>query len=140
MALYRRDTEMGSGDAVVTVPAVSGKGGTPSPRSVRMWNCAEPDSISTSAARAGFLGAVVELPEGPVQMYVRDPAGNLVELICRDAGEVDRDHPGVPLADTVREGPRGGGRPFLPASAVRRSSRRAAPRALSLRELGASQH
>jgi catechol 2,3-dioxygenase-like lactoylglutathione lyase family enzyme len=39
---------------------------------------------------ATFGAAVVELPDGGVQMYVRDPAGNLVELDHREASSVDR--------------------------------------------------
>jgi hypothetical protein len=38
---------------------------------------------------AGFLSTIYELPDGAVQMYVRDPADNLVELICRDRDKVD---------------------------------------------------
>ncbi len=38
-----------------------------------------------------FGGAVIELPDGGVQMYVRDPAGNLVELDHRDASTVPQD-------------------------------------------------
>ena len=37
-----------------------------------------------------FGASVVELPDGSVQMYVRDPAGNLVELDHRDVSCVDR--------------------------------------------------
>lgn len=29
-----------------------------------------------------------ELPDGAVQLYVRDPSGNLVEIICPDAGSL----------------------------------------------------
>jgi catechol 2,3-dioxygenase-like lactoylglutathione lyase family enzyme len=38
-----------------------------------------------------FYSAVYELPGGGVQMYVRDPAGNLVELDHPDASTVIRD-------------------------------------------------
>jgi catechol 2,3-dioxygenase-like lactoylglutathione lyase family enzyme len=38
-----------------------------------------------------YYSAVYELPDGGVQMYVRDPAGNLVELDHPDASTVDRD-------------------------------------------------
>ena len=31
-----------------------------------------------------------ELPDGSVQMYLRDPAGNLVEVDCPDASTLDR--------------------------------------------------
>jgi len=40
---------------------------------------------------ATFGSAVVELPDGAAQMYVRDPAGNLVELDHRDASTIARD-------------------------------------------------
>jgi catechol 2,3-dioxygenase-like lactoylglutathione lyase family enzyme len=40
---------------------------------------------------AAFSGAVIELPDGGVQMYVRDPSGNLVELDHPDASAIDRD-------------------------------------------------
>lgn len=53
-----------------------------------------------------FSSAVYELPDGGVQMYVRDPAGNLVELDHPDASTVARDE--VPeyrvLADDVPQG------------------------------------
>jgi catechol 2,3-dioxygenase-like lactoylglutathione lyase family enzyme len=53
-----------------------------------------------------FFSAVYELPDGTVQMYVRDPSGNLVELDFRDAAStVDRTR--VPeyrrLADDVEQ-------------------------------------
>jgi catechol 2,3-dioxygenase-like lactoylglutathione lyase family enzyme len=38
-----------------------------------------------------FGNAIYELPDGGVQMYVRDPAGNLVELDLRDASTFDHD-------------------------------------------------
>lgn len=37
-----------------------------------------------------FSEAVRELADGSVQMYLRDPAGNLVEVNCRDATTIDR--------------------------------------------------
>lgn len=37
-----------------------------------------------------FFSSIFELPDGSVQMYVRDPAGNLVELDFPDASTVDR--------------------------------------------------
>jgi catechol 2,3-dioxygenase-like lactoylglutathione lyase family enzyme len=53
-----------------------------------------------------FYSAVYELPDGGVQMYVRDPAGNLVELDHPDASTVARDE--VPeyrvLGDDVQQG------------------------------------
>lgn len=38
-----------------------------------------------------YGGAVFEMPGGCVQMYVIDPAGNLVEIDWPDASEIDRD-------------------------------------------------
>lgn len=38
-----------------------------------------------------FGNAIYELPDGGVQMYVRDPAGNLVELDHPDASSILRD-------------------------------------------------
>lgn len=39
----------------------------------------------------GFYNSVYELPGGSVQMYLRDPAGNLVEVDHPDASTVLRD-------------------------------------------------
>lgn len=38
-----------------------------------------------------FGNAMYELPDGGIQMYVRDPAGNLVELDHPDASTISRD-------------------------------------------------
>ena len=38
-----------------------------------------------------FGNAMYELPDGGIQMYVRDPAGNLVELDHPDASTIPRD-------------------------------------------------
>ena len=38
-----------------------------------------------------FGNAMYELPDGGIQMYVRDPAGNIVELDHRDASTIPRD-------------------------------------------------
>ena len=38
-----------------------------------------------------FGNAMYELPDGSIQMYARDPAGNLVELDHRDAATIPRD-------------------------------------------------
>ncbi len=38
-----------------------------------------------------FGNVMYELPDGGVQLYVRDPAGNLVELDHRDASTIPRD-------------------------------------------------
>ena len=37
-----------------------------------------------------FAASVRELPDGAVQMYLRDPAGNLVEVDWPDIGTLDR--------------------------------------------------
>jgi YD repeat-containing protein len=37
-----------------------------------------------------FLSGVIELPGGEAQMYLRDPAGNLVEINWPDATTLDR--------------------------------------------------
>lgn len=39
---------------------------------------------------ATFGAAIRELPDGSVQMYLRDPAGNLVEVDWPDASSLDR--------------------------------------------------
>lgn len=64
----------------------------------------------------GFLAGITELPEGAVQMYVRDPAGNLVELVARDTTGIDRD--AIPeyvvLSEAVQQpADAAGGRLFL---------------------------
>ncbi len=38
-----------------------------------------------------FGNAMYELPDGGIQLYLRDPAGNLVELDHRDASTIPRD-------------------------------------------------
>ena len=38
-----------------------------------------------------FGSPVYELPDGAVQMYVRDPTGNLIELDFPDASEIPKD-------------------------------------------------
>ena len=45
-----------------------------------------------------FMSSIVELPGGEAQMYLRDPAGNLVEINWPDASTLDR---GV-VTDLVR--------------------------------------
>jgi lactoylglutathione lyase len=44
-----------------------------------------------------------ELPDGAVQMYVRDPAGNLIEIDWPDAGTLDAEirENLIRLSDTV---------------------------------------
>lgn len=53
-----------------------------------------------------FLGGIFELPGGEAQMYLRDPAGNLVELDWPDSSTLDRS--AIPdivrLADVVPQG------------------------------------
>jgi catechol 2,3-dioxygenase-like lactoylglutathione lyase family enzyme len=39
---------------------------------------------------SGNYSTVRELPDGAVQMYLRDPSGNLVEVNWRDVGTLDR--------------------------------------------------
>jgi catechol 2,3-dioxygenase-like lactoylglutathione lyase family enzyme len=48
-----------------------------------------------------FMGAIFELPGGEVQMYLRDPGGNLVEVDCADASGLNREviNDIVPLAN-----------------------------------------
>jgi YD repeat-containing protein len=41
-------------------------------------------------AEEGYYSDVRELPDGAVQMYVRDPAGNLVEINWPDVRTLDR--------------------------------------------------
>jgi catechol 2,3-dioxygenase-like lactoylglutathione lyase family enzyme len=38
----------------------------------------------------GYFSKVYELPDGAVQMYLRDPAGNMVEVNHPDASALDR--------------------------------------------------
>jgi lactoylglutathione lyase len=38
----------------------------------------------------GYFSNLYELPDGSVQMYLRDPSGNLVEVNWPDAGALDR--------------------------------------------------
>jgi YD repeat-containing protein len=45
-----------------------------------------------------FMGGIFELPGGEAQMYLRDPAGNLVEIDWPDASTLD---PGI-VTDIVR--------------------------------------
>ena len=46
---------------------------------------------AVSARMSGEWGAeLVELPSGQVQLYFRDPAGNLIELNWPDADQIDR--------------------------------------------------
>jgi YD repeat-containing protein len=53
-----------------------------------------------------FLGGIFELPGGEAQMYLRDPAGNLVEIDWPDASTLDRNVISdiVRLADVVPQG------------------------------------
>jgi lactoylglutathione lyase len=55
---------------------------------------------------ATFLGGIFELPGGEAQMYLRDPAGNLVEIDWPDASTLDRGVVTdiVRLADVVPQG------------------------------------
>jgi YD repeat-containing protein len=57
------------------------------------------DDFEATYEKAGELGArdgdrystVRELPDGAVQMYLRDPAGNLVEVNWPDVTTLDRE-------------------------------------------------
>ena len=40
--------------------------------------------------KEGYFSKVYELPDGAVQMYLRDPAGNMVEVNWPDAATLDR--------------------------------------------------
>jgi catechol 2,3-dioxygenase-like lactoylglutathione lyase family enzyme len=40
--------------------------------------------------RDGYFSKLYELPDGAVQLYVRDPAGNMVEVNYPDAAALDR--------------------------------------------------
>ena len=64
----------------------------------------------------GNYSTVRELPDGAVQMYLRDPSGNLVEVNWRDVGTLDRrvigemrKICGPPEAALYMESGRGGG-------------------------------
>lgn len=52
-----------------------------------------------------FFSPIYELPDGTVQLYLRDPGGNLVELDWPDVNTLDRDVVGeIPkLADSVEQ-------------------------------------
>jgi catechol 2,3-dioxygenase-like lactoylglutathione lyase family enzyme len=60
------------------------------------------DAVSAYAS-AEWGAELVELPSGQVQLYFRDPAGNLIELNWPDAATLDRSrYPGLRrLADWV---------------------------------------
>lgn len=47
---------------------------------------------SLEAGDAVWTAQMVELPSGQVQLYLRDPAGNLVELNWPDVTTLDRSH------------------------------------------------
>lgn len=40
--------------------------------------------------KEGFFSKVYELPDGAAQMYIRDPAGNMVEIDWPDVSTIDR--------------------------------------------------
>ncbi len=42
------------------------------------------------AVSEGYFSKVYELPDGAVQLYLRDPAGNMVEVNWPDASTLDR--------------------------------------------------
>jgi lactoylglutathione lyase len=49
------------------------------------------DVVGTNQALSAESPTVYELPDESVQMYVRDPAGNLVEINYHDVNDLDRD-------------------------------------------------
>ena len=59
--------------------------------------CVEVDDINTIFYRMKELGIidtkpwgnVRQLPDGPIQMFVRDPSGNLVEISCTPNADID---------------------------------------------------
>ena len=56
-----------------------------------------------------FRNPVNELPDGCVQMYLRDPAGNLIEIDWPDVETLDRSRiPEMKLLDRIRRTKRGG--------------------------------
>jgi YD repeat-containing protein len=54
-----------------------------------------------------FVSGIVELPGGEAQMYLRDPAGNLVEVNWPDASSLDRSVVGGSLVDMVPQNDEG---------------------------------
>jgi YD repeat-containing protein len=72
-----------------------------------------------------FLAGVVELPGGEAQMYLRDPAGNLVEIDWPDASTLDREVVTdiVRLHDMVEQGEENRGARLYTRSAARGSVR-----------------
>jgi catechol 2,3-dioxygenase-like lactoylglutathione lyase family enzyme len=54
-----------------------------------------------------FFSPIYELPDGSVQLYLRDPGGNLIELDWPDVTTLDRERMGeIPkLADAVPQSP-----------------------------------
>jgi YD repeat-containing protein len=69
-----------------------------------------------------FLAGVVELPGGEAQMYLRDPAGNLVEIDWPDASTLDRNVVTdiVRLRDMVEQGEQNRGARLYTRSAATR--------------------
>jgi lactoylglutathione lyase len=71
--------------------------------------CLEVDDINTIFWRMKELGVidvkpwgyVRQLPDGPIQMFVRDPSGNLVELSCRPGSDID---PNILQDELFKEG------------------------------------
>ena len=69
---------------------------------------------------------IYELPDGGIQMYLRDPGGNLIEVDHPDATTVDRNvvTDVKRLVDTHPAGRREPARDALPGAARRRSAGR----------------
>lgn len=71
-----------------------------------VYRVARDRSLHDSTA---FFSDVYELPDGSVQMYLRDPAGNLVEIDWPDVTTLDRSvlPPFKRLQDSVPQTPEG---------------------------------
>jgi lactoylglutathione lyase len=71
--------------------------------------CMQVDDINTIFWRMKSLGVidinpwgkVRQLPDGPIQMFVRDPSGNLIELSCKPGSHID---PKIFEDDLFKEG------------------------------------
>lgn len=54
-----------------------------------VYRRAADQGLADDARRSGSAPKVFELPDGAVQMYLRDPSGNLVEVNYPEASELD---------------------------------------------------
>lgn len=67
-----------------------------------LWHAAKREGLTDTSA---FFSSMYELPDGSVQMYIRDPAGNLLEIDCPNVDALSaglREHL-VLLSDTVEQ-------------------------------------